>query len=58
VQWGVGGTDEVLLVPPRRNRYETQVSDPGDPGAIALAMSDVLAQFSRDIARELEARLM
>ncbi len=58
VQWGVGGVDDKLLVPPRRNRYETQAADPDDPGAIALAMSEVLAQFSRDIARELEARSM
>lgn len=57
VQWGVGDIDGDLLVPARRSHYEKQASDPDDPGAIALAMSDVLAQFSRDIARELEARL-
>ena len=55
VQWGAAGTDGHILVAPGRGRYESHASTPGDPGAIALAMSDALAQFSRDIASEITA---
>ena len=52
VQWGAGDTEGNLLVVPRRSRYESQAADPGNPGAIAQSMSDVLGQFSREIASE------
>ena len=55
VQWGAGDADGNVLVMPSRGRYESQAATPGNPGAIALAMSDALAQFSRDIAREIES---
>jgi uncharacterized lipoprotein YmbA len=52
VQWGASEADADLLIAPRRNRYESQAADPADPGSIARGMSDVLAQFSREIASE------
>jgi len=55
VQWGAAGTDGNSLVAPSRGRYESHAATPGDPGAIALAMSDALEQFSRDIASEITA---
>ena len=56
-QWGIMTPDSDVVVIPRRTRYETQATDPGDYGAIAAAMSEVIAEFSRDLARELEAAL-
>ena len=53
VQWGAGDIDGNVLVAPGRGRYTSQATTPGNPGSIALAMSDALAQFSRDIAREI-----
>jgi uncharacterized lipoprotein YmbA len=54
VQWGATDTEGIILVAPRRSRYESRATLPGDPGSIAQAMSDALAQFSRDIASEIE----
>ena len=55
VQWGVADADANILLAPGRGRYESQATTPGDPGATALAMSDTLAQFSRDIANEIDS---
>jgi uncharacterized lipoprotein YmbA len=55
VQWGAADVEGGAWVTPRRNRYESQATVPGDPGSVAQAMSDALAQFSRDIANEVEA---
>jgi hypothetical protein len=55
VQWGATDTEGTILVAPRRSRYESQATAPGDPGSIAQAMSDALAQFSRDMASEIES---
>lgn len=54
VQWTVGESDGTVLLSPRRTRYESRVARPGDPGSNAKAMSDTIAQFSRDIATEFE----
>jgi uncharacterized lipoprotein YmbA len=54
-QWTILTPDSEILVQPRRARYETQASDPGDHGSIARAMSEAIAEFSRDIASEFEA---
>jgi len=54
-QWGAADVEGGMVVAPRRSRYESQATTPGDPGSVALAMSDALAQFSRDIASEIEA---
>lgn len=60
VQWGVSDSAGEMVVPIRRNRYQAQATSDGaaaagDPGAVAAAMNDVLAQFSRDVATKLEA---
>jgi uncharacterized lipoprotein YmbA len=57
VQWGIADTDGGMAVPVRRNRYQTEAAIADDPGAVTAAMSDALAQFSRDIASKLEAAL-
>ena len=54
LQWGVISSREEFLVPPRRTRYEA-AADSQDYAALARAMSEALQQFSRDVARSLEA---
>jgi len=55
VQWGILTEDSEFMVSPKRARYETRASNPDDYGSIASAMSEALAEFSRDIVREFEA---
>jgi uncharacterized lipoprotein YmbA len=55
VQWGIMAPDGTLLVPPRRERYAQRIADSGDYNEIATATSVVLAEFSRDVAREYDA---
>lgn len=57
VQWGIATPDGDVVVPPRRSEYEAQASSRGDPGAIAIALNDTVAQFSREIAITIEAEL-
>lgn len=62
IQWGIADADGKMAVPVRRNRYQAQAasadgSNSVDPGAVASAMNDALAQFSRDIAAKVEAIL-
>ena len=54
VQWSISGRDRAAVVPPRTTRYRSRASPADDPGAMAEATSDLLAQFSRDIAAALE----
>jgi uncharacterized lipoprotein YmbA len=57
-QWGIMAADsDKWLVPPQRTRYEVQTESPDDPAAVALAMNEVLAKFSRDIAGEMQVLL-
>jgi uncharacterized protein len=56
VQWGISKPDGNFLVPPRKSRYEASASPTGGPGAIATALNDTVAMFSREIAAELETR--
>ena len=57
VQWGIAYTNGEIAVPVRRKRYLSQATEVSDPGAVAGAMNDALAQFSRDIAAQLEPLL-
>lgn len=57
LQWGVIAMRDEFVVQPRRARYEARAARSGDYQALARAMSEVLQQFSRDVAeslRELE----
>jgi uncharacterized lipoprotein YmbA len=55
-QWSVVAAQRgVLVVQPRRTRYEVSGKSPVDPAAVALAMSEALAMFSNDIAGKLQA---
>ena len=55
VQWAIVDSTGAVRLPPRRARFESQATRPDDPGSIAQAMSDVLAQFSRDIAGQIDS---
>ena len=55
VQWAIVDSKGTVWLPPRRARFESQATRPNDPDSIAQAMSDVLAQFCRDIAGEMES---
>lgn len=57
-QWGVAAVDSgEIVIREHRTRYETQARSVDDPAAVASAMNDALAKFSRDIANEFEAAL-
>jgi uncharacterized lipoprotein YmbA len=55
VQWGIADSTGTVRLFPRRVRFESQATRPDDPGSMAQAMSDVLAQFCRDIAAAIDA---
>jgi uncharacterized lipoprotein YmbA len=55
VQWTITDTDAAVAVPIHRSRYEARAATADDPAAVALAMNNALASFSRDIASEMEA---
>ena len=55
LQWGLISSKDEVVVRPRRVRYEAVATEPGDYVAVARAMSEVLQQFSRDVAQSLEA---
>ena len=58
MQWGITAVDSgEPAVRPRRTRYEAQTGSPDDPAAVASAMNEALAKFSRDIASEMQAVL-
>lgn len=57
VQWGVEEVSVGPAILAKRSRYEAQATPPDDPGAIARAMNEALAQYSRDVAKQLEAVL-
>jgi len=57
-QWGITAVETgELVVSAHRIRYETEARSPDDPAAIATAMNDAVAKFSRDIVNKLEAAL-
>jgi len=57
VQWGLVDSSRETQIAPQRHRYTTRVSNPGDPGSVAMAMSDILTQLSHDIAKGLDNAL-
>jgi hypothetical protein len=57
IQWSIEEVGSELVGVPRRSRYEAQAATADDPAAIAEAMNQALALFSRDIAGELETLL-
>lgn len=50
VQWSVISSRNEFVVLPRRARYEVSAGQAGDYPALARAMSELLQQFSRDVA--------
>jgi uncharacterized lipoprotein YmbA len=58
VQWGlVDASRDETQIAPQRHRYTARASNPDDPGSIATAMSDILTQLSRDIAKGVDSAL-
>ena len=55
IQWGVIGPNDEILVQPWRKRYEARSSREPKYAGIAYAMSEVVQQFSHDVAARLEA---
>lgn len=53
VQWGLTGAERAAVVAPRTSRYHAVAAPVDQPGAMAVAMSDLLAQFSREVAEAL-----
>jgi uncharacterized lipoprotein YmbA len=54
VQWSVISSRDEFVVQPRRARYEVSAVKAGDYPALAQAMSELLLQFSRDVAQTLQ----
>ena len=57
VQWGIGDGDGNVVAAARRTRYQSSARQPNDPAPMAEAMSDTIAQLSKDVAAELESLL-
>lgn len=55
VQWGVISERDEFVVQPQRARYEVSAGRAGDYPALARAMSELLQQFSRDVAQTLQS---
>ena len=55
IQWGVITSKDDFVIRPKRASYVAQATQAGDYPALARAMSEVLQQFSRDVAAELQA---
>ena len=57
-QWGINKVGAGIVVRPHRSHYEAQAASVDDAGSVAEAMNRALASFSRDIASQLESKLM
>ena len=57
VQWGVRDSEGEMLVQPRRDRFEAQATEGGDPAAAVAALNLTVDQYSREIAQRLSAAL-
>ena len=56
IQWGVVEVEsDERVIRPHRAQYQATAGSPDDPASIASAMNDALADFSRDIARRMQA---
>ena len=55
LQWGVISSRNEFVVQPRRARYAVSAGQAGDYPALARAMSELLQQFSRDVAQTLQS---
>lgn len=53
VQWMIEDLDNKMVTAPRRSRYTGRVSAPGDYDAIVTALSELVGDFSRDVAAAL-----
>lgn len=53
LQWAVVDSERQRVIEPQRGRYETQAANSRDPEAIAKAMNELLARFSRDISERI-----
>jgi chemotaxis protein histidine kinase CheA len=58
VQWGVIASRDEFVIQPKRMRYAVSAGQPGDYEALTRAMSEVLQQFSRDVAESLRTVLL
>ena len=54
IQWGVIASRDEFVIPLKRVRYQVQAAQRGDYLALTRAMSEVLQQFSRDVAESLQ----
>ena len=57
MQWAITRVGHGLVVPSRRTTYAARARDAADTGAVVEAMNDVLDQFSRDAAAQLQTVL-
>lgn len=53
VQWLVKDVDDSRILPARRSRYTTPVTDSDDYGSVVRALSELVGLFARDVATEL-----
>ena len=53
VQWMIQDLDGNMVSPPKRSRYTRRVSAPADYDAIVTTLSELVGDFSRDIAAAL-----
>jgi uncharacterized lipoprotein YmbA len=51
IQWSVADRDGAVVVAPRTSRYGAEAAP--EPGAMAVAMSDLLARLARDVVQAL-----
>lgn len=54
VQWGLIGAQDNFVIQPRRARYEARAALANDYASLARAFSELLQQFSRDVAESLQ----
>jgi uncharacterized lipoprotein YmbA len=58
VQWGVIASRDEFVIRPKRARYQVRAAQRDDYQALTRAMSEVLQQFSRDVAESLQGVML